>query len=74
VLIFCIFIIHGVEFRILEVKQYFVNLFILLHAINIDFIKAVNMSVYLLGLFVLSRVGGVRVAKNTCSSSDDWIY
>jgi hypothetical protein len=38
VLIFCIVVIYGVDYRILEVKKYFVHLFILwLCAINTDF-------------------------------------
>jgi hypothetical protein len=47
VLMFCIAIIRGVEYRILEIKQYFVHLFILLvRAINMEFFKAVYLSTF----------------------------
>jgi hypothetical protein len=48
-LIFCLVIkpIHGAEYRILEIKQYFVHLFILLvHVPNMEFFKAVHMSAF----------------------------
>jgi hypothetical protein len=39
-LLFCILIISDVEYRILEMKQYFVHFFILLvRAINMEFFK-----------------------------------
>jgi hypothetical protein len=43
-LLFCVIIINGVEYRVLEVKQYFVHLFILMFSINIEFFKTVHMS------------------------------
>jgi hypothetical protein len=47
VLLFYIVIIYGVEYRILEIKQYFFHLFILLvRAINIEILKAVHMSAF----------------------------
>jgi hypothetical protein len=47
VLMFCIVIIHGAEYRILEIKQYFVHLFIsVVHATNMEFFNAVHMSAF----------------------------
>jgi hypothetical protein len=47
VLMFCIVIICGVEYRIFENKQYFVHLFILLvRAINMEFFKAAHVSAF----------------------------
>jgi hypothetical protein len=52
VLMFCILIIYGVVYRILEIKQHFVYLFIVvMGAINMEFFKGCSY-VYLFGLFV----------------------
>jgi hypothetical protein len=46
VLMFCMVILYGFKYRILEIEQYFVHLFILLvHAVNMEFFMAVHMSV-----------------------------
>jgi hypothetical protein len=56
VLIFCIAIIYGVEYRILEIKRYFVHLFILfVRAINIKNFKAVHTHAFF-WLFLLFRL------------------
>jgi hypothetical protein len=53
VLMFCIVIICGVEYTILEMKQYFIHLFILLVCTkNMDSFKSIHMSAFW-GLFVL---------------------
>jgi hypothetical protein len=52
-LLFCIVIIHGVEYMSLEIKQYFDHLFILLvTAINMEVFQGCSY-VYLFGLSVL---------------------
>jgi hypothetical protein len=45
VLLFCIVIIHDVEYRVLEVKQYFFHLFILL-VLNVEIFQAVHVSTF----------------------------
>jgi hypothetical protein len=65
VLMFCIFIVHDIEYRILQMKQYFVHLFILLlRAINMEYFKALNMSTVLGYLFYFHCVlyGSVAVS------------
>jgi hypothetical protein len=57
VLMFCIVVTYGAEYRILQIKQYFVHLFILLaRAIYMEFFKAVYISPFLGYLYIFHCV------------------
>jgi hypothetical protein len=63
VLLFCVVVINGVKYRVLEVKWYFVHVFILLMcATNMEFFKAVHMSSFLVYLYCV-LYDSVRVTR-----------